>query len=254
VAYGTGTFGSRSAIVGGSAAWAAANKIIDKGRRIAAHILEAADADIAFERGTFTVAGTDRKIGLTDVAKAAYRPGALPKGMEPGLFETGVWEPESQTFPNGCHVCEVEIDPDTGRLEIVRYVVVDDVGTVINELTLEGQVHGGVVQGVGQALMECITYDRASGQLVTGSFMDYAMPRADDMCTIEVESHPVPTRTNPLGVKGAGEAGTVGALPVVISAVLDAVAPLGVKELEMPLTPETLWRAVAAASRNERIS
>ena len=247
VAFGTGTFGSRSAIIGGSAAYHAAGKIIEKGSRIAAHLLEAADADIEFERGTFTVAGTDRSVTLKDVAKSAYRPGGRPKGMEAGLFESATWEPETQTFPNGCHVCEIEIDPDTGRLEILRYVVVDDVGNVINELTLEGQVHGGVVQGVGQALMEHMIYDREGGQLTSGSFMDYAMPRADDICSIEVESNPVPTALNPLGVKGAGEAGTVGALPVVMSAALDALAPLGIRHIEMPLTPEKLWRAIRDA-------
>jgi carbon-monoxide dehydrogenase large subunit len=144
-------------------------------------------------------------------------------------------------------MCEIEIDPDTGRLEILRYVVVDDVGAVINELTLEGQVHGGVVQGVGQAFLEHMNYDPKTGQLASGSFMDYAMPRADDVCAIEVESNPVPTKLNPLGVKGAGEAGTVGGLPVVISAALDALKPLGIADIEMPLTPEKLWRAIKAA-------
>ena len=159
-AYGTGTFGSRSASVGGSAAFLAAEKIIDKGKRIAAHLLEAAIEDIDFECGTFSVAGTDRTVTLKDVACASYRPGGRPKGMEAGLFETGVFEPEAQTFPNGCHVCEIEIDPDTGTLTVERYTVVDDVGTVINELTLEGQVHGGVVQGIGQAVLEHMIYDR----------------------------------------------------------------------------------------------
>ena len=247
VAFGTGTFGSRSAVVGGSATYLAAEKIIDKGRKLAAHLLEAAESDIEFERGAFTIAGTDRTVTLRDVARAAYRPGGRPRGMEPGLFETGIFEPEGQTFPNGCHVCEIEIDPDTGALEILSYVVVDDVGVVINELTLEGQVHGGVVQGVGQAVAEHMIYDPESGQLTSGSFMDYAMPRADDICSISVESRPVPTATNPLGVKGAGEAGTVGALPVIMSAALDALAPLGIDHIEMPLKPEKLWRAIRAA-------
>jgi len=181
------------------------------------------------------------------VAKASYQPGRVPPGVEPGLFETGFFEPAMQTFPNGCHVCEIEIDEDTGKAEIVRYAVVDDVGTVINPLTLHGQVHGGVVQGVGQALLEHMVYDRESGQLASGSFMDYAMPRADDICDIEVESNDVPTKLNPLGVKGAGEAGTVGALPVVMSAALDALAPLGVKDVAMPLSAESLWRVILGA-------
>ena len=244
VAFGSGTFGSRSAVIAGSAVVAAAEKIIDKGRKIAAHILEAAETDIEFAKGVFTVAGTDRRLPLKEVAKIAYQTPRLPRGMEAGLVETGVFEPESQTFPNGTHICEVEIDRDTGRLEIVRYVVVDDVGHAINALTLEGQVHGGVVQGVGQAFLEHMNYDRDSGQLTSGSFMDYAMPRADDICSIDMEENPVPTKLNPLGVKGAGEAGTVGGLPVVISAAIDALQPLGVADLEMPLTSEKLWRAI----------
>jgi len=247
VPFGTGTYGSRSAVVGGSAVHYASEKIKEKGRKIAAHLLEAADGDIEFERGVFAIAGTDRSVTLKDVARSAYRPGGVPKGMEPGLFETGVYDPQDQTFPNGCHVAEIEIDPETGRLEILRYVVIDDVGNVINELTLEGQVHGGVVQGVGQAVMEHMIYDADDGQLTSGSFMDYAMPRADDICAIEVESNPVPTATNPLGVKGAGEAGTVGALPVILAAALDALTPLGIDHMEMPLTPEKLWRAIRDA-------
>ena len=246
-AHGTGTFGSRSASVGGSAALRAAEKIIEKGKLIAAHLLEAAEEDIAFERGNFAVAGTDRTVTIKEVAQASYRTASRPKGMEAGLFETGVWEPEGQTFPNGCHVCEIEIDPDTGTLIVERYVVVDDVGTVINHLTLDGQVHGGVAQGVGQAVLEHMVYDPASGQPATGSFMDYAMPRASDICSIEVESHPVPTATNPLGVKGAGEAGTVGALPGIMNAAVDALAPLGITHIEMPLTAEKLWRAIRDA-------
>jgi aerobic carbon-monoxide dehydrogenase large subunit len=251
IVWGTGTFGSRSAVIGGSAAVRAAEKIIAKGRKIAAHIFEAAEADVEFASGAFAVAGTDRSLSLKEVARAAFQPGRLPKGMEPGLFETGVFEPQVQTFPNGAHVCEVEIDAETGKLYILRYVAVDDVGVVINALTLHGQVHGGVVQGIGQAIGESIVYDPKSGQLVTGSFMDYAMPRADDVCAIEVEDNPVPTKTNPLGVKGAGEAGTVGALPAVLSAALDALRPLGVTEVAMPLTPENLWRTMrdAAARR-----
>ncbi len=247
VVWGTGTFGSRSAVIGGSAAFRAAEKIIAKGRKIAAHIFEAAEADIEFASGIFAVAGTDRRLPLKEVARAAYQPGRLPKGMEPGLFETGVFEPQVQTFPNGAHVCEIEIDEDTGKIEVLNYVAVDDVGVVINALTLHGQVHGGVAQGIGQALSEHIVYDPKSGQLVSGSFMDYGMPRADDVCDFKVEDNPVPTKSNPLGVKGAGEAGTVGALPAVMNAALDALAQLGIKHIEMPLTPEKVWRAIRDA-------
>jgi carbon-monoxide dehydrogenase large subunit len=247
VAWGSGTFGSRSAALGGSAVVRAADKIIAKGRRIAAHLLETAESDIVFERGAFTVAGTDRKLSLKEVARAAFQHGRLPPTIEPGLYEAGIFDPQAQTFPNGCHVCELQIDEETGRLEILRYVVVDDVGTVLNPLTLHGQIHGGVAQGIGQAVMENMVYEPATGQLVSGSFMDYAMPRADDLCAIETESNPVPTRQNPLGVKGAGEAGTVGALPATLSAALDALASLGIRHIEMPLTPERVWRTIRDA-------
>jgi aerobic carbon-monoxide dehydrogenase large subunit len=247
VVWGTGTFGSRSAVIGGSAALRAAEKIIAKGRKIAAHLFEAAEADVEFARGAFSIAGTDRHLSLKEIARAAFMPGRLPKGMEPGLFETGVYDPQVQSFPCGTHCCEIEIDEETGKIDITRYAAVDDVGVVINALTLHGQVHGGVMQGVGQALGESIIYDRQSGQLLSGSFMDYPMPRADDICSIEVEDHPTMTTTNPLGAKGAGEAGTVGALPAVMSAALDALAPLGVMHIEMPLTPERVWRAMHEA-------
>ena len=162
--------------------------------------------------------------------------------MEAGLIATAVYRAPVENFPNGCHICEVEIDPETGAVEIVRYSVVDDVGTVLNPLLLHGQIHGGVAQGVGQVLLEDIRWDE-SGQLITGSFMDYAMPRADDLCAIRTDSNPVPTRTNPLGVKGAGEAGSVGALPAVANALVDALSPLGVRHIDMPATPERVWRA-----------
>jgi len=249
VAFGTGTFGSRTVVMGGSAMWLAAGKVIEKGKRIAAHLLEAGEADIAFESGRFSVAGTDRGVGLKEVVRAAFSPG-LPAELEPGLFEHAAFAPPAATFPNGTHVCEVEVDPETGAVELCGYWVVDDVGTEINPLTLKGQVVGGVVQGLGQALMERIVYERESGQLLTASFMDYAMPRAADLCNFDVGSNPVPTKLNPLGAKGAGEAGTVGALPVAICAVLDALAPLGVKDLEMPATPERVWRAIQEAKGN----
>jgi carbon-monoxide dehydrogenase large subunit len=246
LAFGSGTGGSRVSAMGGSAAVLAARKVIDKGRKIAAHALEAAEADLEFRNGSYVVAGTDRSIAMVEVAKLAFAPARLPPGLEPGLSETGTHRAAEENFPNGCHLCEVEIDPDTGVVAIVRYAVVDDVGTVINPHIVEGQVHGGIVQGAGQALMECVTYD-ASGQLLTGSFMDYAMPRGGDVCAIEGDSFSVPTETNLLGVKGVGEAGTVGALPAVINAVIDALSPLGVRELDMPATSERIWRAIAAA-------
>ena len=247
VAFGVGTMGSRSMAIAGTALVIAADKIIAKGKRIAAHLMEAAEPDVEFDAGKFKVAGTDRSVALKEVAKAAYEPDKLPKGLEPGLVESGAFSPENHTFPNGCHVCEVEIDPDTGTVDVLRYSVVDDVGTVINPLTLKGQIHGGVVQGLSQVLFERIEYDPESGQLLTGSFMDYCMPRADDVSNIEVGSNPVPTKLNPLGVKGAGEAGTVGALPAVMNAVMDALAPLGVKELDMPATSDRVWRAIRKA-------
>jgi len=247
VAFGIGTNGSRSTVIGGSALWMAADKVIAKGKRIAAHLLEAAEADIEFADGNFAVAGTDRRLALTDVARASFQAGRLPPGLEGGLFETGTFAPDDNTYPNGSHVCEVEIDPDTGALDIVRYVVVDDVGTVVNPLGLKGQIHGGVAQGLGQALMEEVVYDRESGQNLTGSFMDYAMPRADTMPYMEITSNPVPTKRNPLGAKGAGEAGTVGALPAIINAVVDALSPLGVTGLDMPATAQRIWQAMRDA-------
>ena len=244
---GMGSFGSRTMVLGGSALWVAADKIIAKGKRIAAHLLEANEADVSFAAGRYSITGTDRGISLKEVARAAFVREKLPQGVEPGLDEEGTYIPTQETFPNGCHICEVEIDPDTGTLELAGYWVVDDVGTEVNPLTLKGQVIGGVVQGIGQILMEQIAYDPESGQLLTASFMDYAMPRASDLCNIAVGSHPVPTKLNPLGVKGAGEAGTVGAMPVVMSAILDALAPLGVTAFDMPATPERVWRAIQDA-------
>jgi carbon-monoxide dehydrogenase large subunit len=247
VAFGMGTMGSRSTVIGGTALWMASDKVIAKGRKIAAKLLEAAEADLVFADGRFAVAGTDRGIGLKEVARAAFQPGQLPPGLEPGLYETGTFVPKQDTWPNGTHVCEVEIDPETGEVTLDRYALVDDVGTVINPLTLKGQIHGGVAQGVGQALMEQIVYDPESGQLLTATFMDYAMPRADTLPDLVIASNPVPTSLNPMGAKGAGEAGTVGALPVVMNAVLDALAPLGVRALDMPATSARVWAAIQAA-------
>jgi carbon-monoxide dehydrogenase large subunit len=246
VAHGRGTIGSRSMMAAGGALVGAAERIIARGRRIAAHLMEAAEADIEFADGAFRVAGTDRAIGIEALARQSFVPGALPTGEELGLHAMLVTRPGDATFPNGCHVCEVEIDPETGETALLRYVVVDDVGTVINPLLLKGQIHGGIAQGFGQVFGEQILYDPA-GQILTASFADYPMPRAADLCAFEVASNPVPTATNPLGVKGAGEAGTVGALPALISAVVDALRPLGVTHLEMPATPERVWAAIRSA-------
>jgi carbon-monoxide dehydrogenase large subunit len=252
VAIGTGTFGSRSMISGGTALLLAADKVIAKGTKIAAHMLEAAEHDIVFENGKFVVSGTDKTVGLSEVAVSAFNPRALPPGVEPGLFETGTFDGGERTYPNGCHIVEIEIDEDTGALEMVRYHAVDDVGHMINPLLVEGQLHGGIAQGVGQALIENIVYQ--SGQIVTGSFMDYGMPRADLFCAFELGENEVPTATNPLGVKGAGESGTVGALSSVMNAVNDALARIGGPYVQMPATSEKVWHAIAAARGAEMAS
>jgi aerobic carbon-monoxide dehydrogenase large subunit len=240
---GRGNGGSGALTVGGSAILRATEKIIERGRRIAAHALEAAVEDVALRDGRFTVAGTDKGVPFADVARAAYVPKQLPPGLEPGFSETAAFTPPAVTFPNGCHVCEVEIDEATGVVRIVRHTVVDDVGRVVNPMLVKGQIHGGVVQGLGQGLFETLVYD-GTGQLLAGSFMDYAMPRADDVPSFEVDSYEVPTRVNPLGAKGVGEAGTVGALPALMNAVNDALAPLDVRHLDMPVTAERVWRAI----------
>ena len=244
---GTGTFGSRSMATGGSALVIAADKVIARGKKLASHLLEAADADIVFENGKYSIPGTDKSISLIEVAKASFTPGRLPRGSEMGLFETGTYDGGAPTYPNGCHICEVEIDEATGAIEMVRYLAVDDCGRVINPLLLEGQMHGGIAQGVGQALMENLNYEPESGQVMSGSFMDYAMPRASDLCAIEMESNEVPAKTNPLGVKGGGEAGTVGGLAAMMNAINDALARAGADYLQMPCTPEKVWRALEAA-------
>ncbi len=247
VAFGNGTFGSRSSGLGGAAIGAASDKIIEKCAGIAAHMLEAAVGDIDFNDGEFRITGTDRALAFKEVARAAFVRAALPPGIEPGLMADGVFVPPAPTFPNGCHVVEVEIDRQTGTTAIIRYSVVDDVGTVMNPMLLKGQIHGGIAQGVGQVMMEEVVFEQSSGQLLSGSFLDYCMPRADDLPSLEVRSNPVPTKTNPLGIKGAGEAGCVGALASVMSAILDALAPLGIDELAMPATPERVWRAIKDA-------
>jgi aerobic carbon-monoxide dehydrogenase large subunit len=244
VFFGEGTGGSRSATLGGSAVAAATVKVIDKARAIAAFALKVDVATVKFADGVFSAPATNATLTIKDVAKLAANPARLPSDMEPGLVETAVYRAEVENFPNGCHVCELEVDRDTGAVEIVRYSVVDDVGTVLNPLLLHGQIAGGIAQGVGQILKEDIRFDPESGQLVTGSFMDYAMPRAGDLSAFAIKSNPVPTKTNPLGVKGAGEAGTVGAMPAVTNALIDALAEFGVREIAMPATPERVWRAM----------
>jgi aerobic carbon-monoxide dehydrogenase large subunit len=241
VPIGTGTFGSRSIAVGGSALHKASEKIIVKGKKIAAHLLEAADADIEFAAGEFRVAGTDRRKTFAEVAFAAYVPHRYPLDvLEPGLDEGAYYDPPNFAFSNGVHVCEVEVDPQTGATQIVSYVAVDDIGTVINPMIVEGQVHGGIAQGVGQALAERTAYD--AGQLLSASFMDYALPRAGDVPALVCETdESQPCTHNPLGAKGCGESGAIGAPAAVVSAVADA---LGVEDLEMPLTPQRVWQAI----------
>ena len=247
VPVGTGTFGSRSIAVGGSALHVAGRKIIDKGKRIAAHLLEAAERDIEFRDGAFAVAGTDRSVTFEAVARAANVPHNYPLGeLEPGLDENAFYDPPNFAFSNGVHVCEVEVDRDTGTVKIVGYWAVDDIGTVINPMIVHGQLHGGVVQGLGQALAERTVYD--DGQLLSASFMDYALPRAADVPFFVPElDESQPCTHNPLGAKGCGESGTIAAPAAVIGAILDALAPYGVTDLEMPATPERLWAAMKHA-------
>jgi aerobic carbon-monoxide dehydrogenase large subunit len=245
VPIGRGSYGSRSMHVGGNALKRAADGIIEKAKPMAAMMLEAAAGDIEFKDGSFRIVGTDRALPLTAVAKAFYRPAHLPAQFDVGLEASGTFAAEPPNYPNGCHVCEVEIDPETGMVTLARYAAVDDVGKIMNHLLCEGQIHGGVAQGVGQALMERIVFDE-QGQLVTGSFQDYAMPRADDFPDLQSELTEVPARTNPLGVKGAGEAGATGAPPAVIGAILDALKPLGIEHIDMPATPSRVWSAIKA--------
>ena len=247
-AFGMGTGGSRSTIMTGSAMTLAATKIITKGKKLAAHLLEASEADIEFAEGKFTVAGTDRVLTTHEIAVAAYKDGNLPEDMEPGLYETGTYNAKTGNFPNGCHICEVEIDPDTGVTKMVNYCVVDDVGTIINPMLVRGQIMGGIAQGMGQVLMEDKTYDPKTGQLIAGSFMDYCMPRADDFCDVKFEENEVPTATNPLGVKGAGEAGTVGSLSAGTNAIVDALSQFGIRHLDTPCTPFKVWKAIHDAT------
>ena len=248
VPFGMGTYGSRSISVGGAAIMKALDKIEAKAKKIAAHLLEASDTDIDFANGEFTVRGTDKKIPFGTVALTAYVPHNYPlETLEPGLNETAFYDPTNFTFPSGTYIAEVEIDPETGVVRLDRFTAVDDFGTIINPMIVEGQVHGGLVQGIGQALMENCVYDKETGQLLTGSFMDYTMPRADDFPEFAIGHECTPCTTNPLGTKGCGEAGAIGSPPSVINAVLDALAPLGVKDFDMPATPHRVWEAIQAA-------
>lgn len=250
IEHGTGSFGSRSAVAGSVVLKKVAAQVVARGKLIAAAHFEASADDIDFAEGVFSITGTDRRLGLPEVARLSYvlRPEAI--GGTQGLCERAIAAPDAPTFPNGCHVCEVEVDPDTGAYDILQYVVVDDVGRQINPMLVKGQIHGGVAQGVGQIIGEVIAYDQ-HGQLLSGSFMDYAMPRAFDLPSITCHSNEVLTTTNPLGVKGAGEAGTVGALAAVVNALVDALSPLGIDHVDMPATAASLWttmhgRSVAA--------
>jgi carbon-monoxide dehydrogenase large subunit len=246
VFFAEGTGGSRSATFSGSAFTLAADKVETKAKAIAAHMLKVDVGEINFADGVFSSKKTNQTLTIKEVAKASLDPKNLPPGFEPGLIEKAIYTGKVASYPNGVHVCELEIDEETGEVEIVGYNVVDDVGTVINPLLLHGQVDGGIAMGVGQILMEDIKFDD-QGQMLTGSFMDYAMPRAGDLTAFHVESNPVPTKTNPLGVKGAGEAGCVGAMPAVANALVDALSVLGIKHIEMPATPEVIWRAIRDA-------
>ena len=246
-AFGMGTYGSRSLAVGGSAIVTAADKIVAKGKKIAAHLLEASEADIEFADGKFTVKGTDREKTFGEVALAAYVPHNYPiEEVEPGLEETAFYDPKNFTFPGGCHICELEVDPETGEIEVCNVIVTDDVGRIINPMIVEGQIHGGVAQGIGQALLEGCVYDD-DGQLLTGSYMNYTMPRAADLPMMQVGNHVTHCTHNPVGAKGVGEVGSIGVTPAVINAVVDALKPLGVKDIEMPATPQRVWQTIKSA-------
>jgi carbon-monoxide dehydrogenase large subunit len=243
---GGGTGGSKSMIVSGNAIVKAGEKVIEAGRQIAAHVLEAAAADIEFRRGRFVISGTDRSVGLMELADRIHAGLSLPPELPQTLDVADIYDGPPSAFPNGCHIAEVEVDPDTGVVEVAKYTFVNDFGVVINPLLVDGQAHGGIVQGIGQALLEHTVYDD-DGQLLTGSYMDYAMPRAEDAPFFVHASHPVPAKTNPLGAKGCGEAGCAGALPSVMNALVDALSEFGIRHVDMPATPERVWRAIRDA-------
>jgi carbon-monoxide dehydrogenase large subunit len=249
VPFGMGTYGSRSAAVGGASIHSAIEKVKDKGKKIAAHLLEASEADLEYADGKFSVKGSPgRNKTFQDVALMAYLAHNMPKGLEPGLEATTFWDPANFVFPFGAHVAVVEVDPDTGKVKLLRYVAVDDVGRVINPMIVDGMVHGGIAQGVAQALHEYAAYDDA-GQLLTGSMMDYALPKADDLPSFETDRTVTPTPVNPMGIKGAGETGTIASTVAVANAVADALAPLGISHIDLPLTPARIWAAVSAARK-----
>ncbi|MGF1559008.1 MAG: xanthine dehydrogenase family protein molybdopterin-binding subunit [Flavobacteriaceae bacterium] len=243
VAFGMGTYGSRSLAVGGSAIVKSIEKVLEKGAKIAAHKLEAAEKDLEYAEGKWTVKGTDKSVSFGDVALTAYVPHDYPAGLEPGLDFSSFYDPTNFTYPFGTHIAVVEVCPDTGKVDLKRFVACDDVGNVMNPMIVDGQIHGGVVQGVGQALLEEVVFDQDGG-MMTGSYMDYAMPRADDVPMIETDRTVTPCPHNPLGVKGAGEAGAIGSTPAVVNAVIDALAHLGVTDIQMPLTPQKVWKAM----------
>jgi carbon-monoxide dehydrogenase large subunit len=247
---GGGTGGSRSMYASGAAIVEASGLVIEKGKQIAGHVLEAAPSDIEFAGGNFVIAGTDRSIGIMELADKLRGGLKLPEGLPQSLDVSHASEPMPSAFPNGTHVAEVEIDPDTGVVEVVKYSSVNDFGTIVNPLLVAGQVHGGVVQGIGQAIMEVTAFDD-DGQLLTGSYMDYALPRAGDVPEIGFTSHPVPATSNPLGVKGCGEAGCAGGLGSVMNAIVDALSPYGIKHIDMPVTPERVWRAIHEAKAQQ---
>jgi carbon-monoxide dehydrogenase large subunit len=248
--FGMGTYGSRSLAVGGSAIMKATDKIIAKGKKIAAHLMEADVADVVFENGTFKVAGTDKNVPLAQAVFAAYVPHNYPLAeIEPGMDENAFYDPANFVYPAGTQICEVEIDPDTGIVEVIAHTAVDDFGNIINPMIVEGQVHGGIVQGVGQALFEGAVYDKQTGQLLSGSFMDYTMPRADNFPSFKLGYKVTPCPHNPLGVKGCGEAGAIAAPAAVMNAVHNALAPIGVKHVEMPATPLNVWQSIQGAQR-----
>jgi carbon-monoxide dehydrogenase large subunit len=249
IPFGMGTYGSRSLAVGGTAMVKAMDKIIAKGKKIAAHLMEASVDDIEFADGTFKVAGTDKQKTLGEIALTAYVPHNYPiTEIEPGLDETAFYDPANFTFPGGCHVCEVEIDPETGVVSIANFTAVDDVGRVVNPMIVEGQVQGGVAQGIGQALLEHAVYD-SNGQLLSGSFMDYTMPRADNLTNISVATENTLCTHNPLGVKGCGEVGAIGSPPAVINAVVNALKDYGVRHMNMPASPEKIWGIINAGRK-----
>ena len=243
VPFGMGTYGSRSLAVGGMAITKSLDKVKEKGAKIAAHLLEASEEDLEYVDASWKVKGTDQSVGFGDVALTAYVPHNYPEGLEPGLEFTSFYDPANFTFPYGAHIAVVEVCPYTGMVQLRRYIAVDDVGNVVNPMIVDGQVHGGITHGVGQALLEGAVYDD-NGQLTNGSYMDYAMPRADDVPRFETDRTVTPCPHNALGVKGAGETGTIGSTPAVVNAVVDALWHLGVRDLQMPLTPQTVWKAI----------